>query len=439
MSYSYQPGGASGFNPGADPLSNGTTCLRDAAIMQSLGINTIRVYNLDGDINHDLCASIFNAVGIYMLLDVNSPLPGQSLNSGDPGSSYNADYLTRTFGVVEAFKNYPNTLGFFGGNEVINNESHGQNIPPYLRSVTRDLKNYIARHSTRSIPVGYSAADVRPLLADTWEYLQCAIDGDTADMSSIDFFGLNSYSWCGTANYQSSTYQELVALFSNTTVPVFFSEYGCIEVKPRVWNEVQALYGPEMTPVFSGGIVYEYVLEVNNYGLVSLNANNTASLLTDFDNLQSQYNKLNITLLESGNSTATQLTPPTCRSSLVSSNFNSNFTIPPVPPGGQDLIDDGISNPNNGKLVQVTEQNVPQTIYSSNGAPIQGLAIRPLPDDQSNVPGGENTSGTATTTESGTGTSATPSTTTRAAAGRMEPRLLGLFATVGILLSFFLT
>ncbi len=120
-----------------DPLSNGTVCLRDAALMQRLGVNAIRVYNLNPDLNHDMCASIFNAVGIYMLLDVNSPLPGQSLNRGDPESSYNSDYLSRIFGVVENFKNYPNTLGFFGANEVINDEGSSRATPPYIRVSTK--------------------------------------------------------------------------------------------------------------------------------------------------------------------------------------------------------------------------------------------------------------------------------------------------------------
>lgn len=60
----YQPGGSAGYDPklGKDPLSHGDTCMRDAALMQIQGVNAIRVYNLDPDINHDLCASIFNAV-----------------------------------------------------------------------------------------------------------------------------------------------------------------------------------------------------------------------------------------------------------------------------------------------------------------------------------------------------------------------------------------
>ena len=37
---SYQPGGQAGYNPEitADALSNGTVCLRDAALMQMLGV-----------------------------------------------------------------------------------------------------------------------------------------------------------------------------------------------------------------------------------------------------------------------------------------------------------------------------------------------------------------------------------------------------------------
>ncbi len=68
-----------------------------------------------------------------MFIDVNSPLGGESLDRGDPGRSYHADYLRRIFGVVEAFKGYPNTLGFFGGNEVINDGGSAAVVPPYLR------------------------------------------------------------------------------------------------------------------------------------------------------------------------------------------------------------------------------------------------------------------------------------------------------------------
>ena len=101
--------------------------------MQAVGFNTIRTYNVDPDLNHDECASIFNEVGIYMLIDVNSPLPGQSINQDDPESSYTTAYLKRTFKVIDAFRGYPNTIGFFSANEVINDWSTASVDPPYLR------------------------------------------------------------------------------------------------------------------------------------------------------------------------------------------------------------------------------------------------------------------------------------------------------------------
>lgn len=68
-----------------------------------------------------------------MLLDVNSPLQGQSIDRSNPAATYNAPYLNRTFAVVEAFKNYPNTLLFFAGNEVINDDPSGAVVPPFMR------------------------------------------------------------------------------------------------------------------------------------------------------------------------------------------------------------------------------------------------------------------------------------------------------------------
>lgn len=53
--------------------------------MQELGVNTIRSYNVDPTLNHDECMSIFNSVGIYAILDVNSPLAGMLSN---PNAAY---------------------------------------------------------------------------------------------------------------------------------------------------------------------------------------------------------------------------------------------------------------------------------------------------------------------------------------------------------------
>jgi hypothetical protein len=376
-------------------------------------VNTIRVYNIDPKLDHSACASIFNAAGIYMILDVNSPLQGESINRAEPWTSYNSDYLTRVFGIVENFKNLPNTLGFFAANEVMNDLNTAKFNPMYIRAVQRDIKNYIKKHASRTIPVGYSAADVRDILQDTWAYMQCDHDEDA---SSSDFFGLNSYSWCGAdATFQSSGYVDLVNMFKDSAIPVFYSEYGCNEVKPRVFAEVETLYGKEMTAL-SGGLVYEYSQEEQDYGLVQINANGSITLRTDYDNLQGAYNKLDKSLLESTNPSSTSIKAPACASNLITAEqFSKNFTIPAVCPGCQDLIDNGIKDPKNGKLVDVSTTKPKQQVFGTNGALISNLELTKMSNDGVNSPGGKpSTSGTTS------GSPAAPSESKKGTATRLD-------------------
>jgi len=47
----------------------------------------------------------------------------------------------------------------FAGNEIVNDAESAEMSPRYVKAVIRDMKNYIAAHVARPIPVGYSAAD----------------------------------------------------------------------------------------------------------------------------------------------------------------------------------------------------------------------------------------------------------------------------------------
>ncbi|MCJ1311757.1 beta-glucanosyltransferase [Agyrium rufum] len=263
----YQPGGSSKL---ADPLASTSTCSRDIPEFKKLGINAVRVYTVDNSASHDTCMNMLADAGIYLILDVNSP--NYSINRDDPGPSYNDVYLQNIFATIDAFANYSNTLAFFSGNEVINLTTSSTLTAPYIKAVTRDMKQYIGDRGYRPIPVGYSAADVPSNRYQTSQYLNCG-----ADDARSDFFAFNDYSWCNPSSFQQSGWDQKVALFKNYSLPLFLSEYGCNK-GTRTFAEVASLYGSDMTGVYSGGLVYEYSQEENDFGLVQINGNSVSEL-----------------------------------------------------------------------------------------------------------------------------------------------------------------
>ena len=206
----HDAGGSSNLD---DPLSNPSECQRDIVEFVKLGINTVRVYTVDNTANHDTCMKALEDAGIYLILDVNSPL--YSLNRQDPHPSYNDVYLQSVFATMEAFAKYDNTLAFFSGNEVINETTQSTQCAPYIKAVTRDMKEYLGNRKLRAIPVGYSAADVSSNRYETAEFMNCG----TPDERS-DFFAFNDYSWCDPSSYQTSGWDQKVALFSNYSIPI---------------------------------------------------------------------------------------------------------------------------------------------------------------------------------------------------------------------------
>ncbi|RDW88963.1 putative GEL1 protein-1 [Coleophoma cylindrospora] len=273
----YQPGGGTGTT--TDPISDATTCKRDVQYFSELGINTIRVYTVDNTANHDECMAALEAAGIYLVLDTDTPL--YSLNRNEPQESYNSVYLQSVFATIDAFANYTNTMAFLSGNEVIN-DANNTDCAPYIKAVTRDMKQYIGDRGYRSIPVGYSAADVSSNQFLMAEYMNCG----TSDARG-DFYAINDYSWCDPSSMTTSGWDILVQNYTGYGAPVFMSEFGCI-TNTRNFGEVAALYSTEMTGVFSGGLVYEYSEEGNGYGLVTISGSSVTTA-SGFNYLKSAY------------------------------------------------------------------------------------------------------------------------------------------------------
>lgn len=258
-----------------------------------------------------------------MISDLSAPGANSSIDRNTP--TWTVDIFQRYASVIDEFAQYNNVLGFFAGNEVTNNNSN-TDASAFVKAAIRDTKAYIAAKGYRSIPIGYAANDDSITRLAEAEYFACG-----PSSASADFYGINMYEWCGNATFESSGYEARTQEFSNYSVPIFFSEYGCNVPEPRSFSEVQAIYGDQMTGVWSGGIVYEYFQETNDYGLVS-QSGSSVSLLPDYTALSSQLNNIDPTRVQSATYTPTN-SPPSCPSP-VTGVWDAATSLPPTPDGG---------------------------------------------------------------------------------------------------------
>lgn len=332
----HQPGGsgAVGTKVSWDPLADAEECARDIAMFKKLGINTIRVYSIDPKLNHDECMTMLAAAGIYLVLDVNSPLEFQHMHATEPWTTYHDKYLEHIFTVMEIFSGYDNLLGFLAGNEIVHLKGSEKTAPQYIKAVVRDMRAYSEKHLKRQVPIGYSNADDIKFRVSLAQFLECGEEG------YVDFFGVNSYQWCGEQTFESSGYDSLVKDYSDYSLPVFFTEYGCNEIRPRKWQEVEALYSEKMTGVFSGGLVYEMTQEEADYGLVQIDDDGNVELLEEFDLLAEAFSKVPKDIKIPSNVKINER-PTKCGTPSQYKGITANNTLPATL--GADLIENGVS------------------------------------------------------------------------------------------------
>jgi len=286
---------------------------------------------------------------------------------------------------------------------------------PYVLAAATDLKAYRMAKGYRPIPIGYSATDtavLRPMLQD---YLVCNQNAS----ARIDFYSLNSYEWCGQSSYMESGYDVLQQYAANYPVPIFFSEDGCNTVPPRTFDDQAAIFGSEMAGTWSGAIIYEWIEETNNYGLVNYGPFAGATVIEgtsvidgytrqgtptpvspDFSNLQAQWATLSPSGVASSAyaASASSITPPSCPSATAGA---SGWTLDP-----------NVALPTVG------------AVGVASGMP-------------SNVPKGSITSGTAAASSTSSGSSSAASASAKSAAGKskVNPLSTGESGFMGMLIA----
>ncbi|KAH6626723.1 Glucanosyltransferase-domain-containing protein [Chaetomium sp. MPI-SDFR-AT-0129] len=271
-------GESTGSTKYADPLANEAACKRDVPLLKALKTNTIRTYAIDPTADHSVCMKLLDDAGIYVVSDLSEP--ALSINRDTP--AWDVDLYKRYTDVVDNLSKYSNVIGFFAGNEVSNNNTNTM-ASAYVKAAVRDTKAYIKQNVKRWMGVGYAANDDPFIRSQIAEYFNCG-----QEAQAIDFWGYNIYSWCGQSSFEKSGYDTQVKFFSNFSVPVFFAEYGCNlpdGAEGRTWDDTKALYSDKMTGVMSGGIVYMYFEEANDYGLVEVKGT-SASTMKNYDALE---------------------------------------------------------------------------------------------------------------------------------------------------------
>lgn len=232
--------------PNYDPLNNPDQCKLDAALMKTLGVNTVRVYTVNYEDPHDECMATFADAGIYILVDLTTPFTG--FNTIAP--EWTMDMFNNYTKTLDAFAKYDNLLAVTVGNEVING-GETTTSAPYIKAAIRDVKAYRDGQGYREIPVGYTAADIDEVRLATQDYLVC---GNNIS-NHADFWGLNRYSWCGNSTFTMSGYSGLYHEAQDYPVPIFFSETGCNKVGGREFGDQEAILGPDMNDRWSGAVL----------------------------------------------------------------------------------------------------------------------------------------------------------------------------------------
>jgi hypothetical protein len=313
-------GGETNSTTFVDPLSDETRCTRDVPLLAALGTNTIRTYAIDPTADHSACMKLLSDAGIYVISDLSEP--SLSINRDTP--VWDVELQERYNAVVDEMAQYDNVIGFFAGNEVTN-QRNNTGASAYVKAAVRDTKAHIKSKGGRWLGVGYAANDDADIREDIAHYFNC---GDQEH--AIDFWGYNIYEWCGKSTFEESGYKTQVDFFANYSVPVFFAEYGCNTVggaEGRIWDETTALYSDEMTGVISGGIVYMYFEEANDYGLVSVKGN-TASTMKNYNALKTKIAAATPSSTASSAYTPTN-TPAACPN--LSETWAASDNLPPSP------------------------------------------------------------------------------------------------------------
>ena len=325
-----------------DPLSDDKLSVIQELVegnWKTLGINAIRVYQVDPSLPHDQVMTLLAANQIYV--EVGAVNGKTSINASNP--QYTSTFLNRIKSVADAFARYDNVLYLSIANEAITpGLSPGYPIPSIIKAGARDLRVYMAQKGYRAIPIGCAERDAPPYTTQAAAAYMCG-----APEERLDVLGYNCYRWAaGDLPGHLDAYYHLCQVdFSfdgaAPVIPVIMTEYGANNIKPRPFDDVPYLFGNKpvvwngnsvnMADIFSGGFVFRYKEDGANFGLVD--AADQPTSFGGFANLQKAYQGI------ADFSSGTPNTSGVLACSAIGAN-PYNLPLPAAPAGGGGILNE---------------------------------------------------------------------------------------------------
>ena len=227
---------------------------KDIPYLRQLGINTISVNHADFRQPPDQALQLLQEAGIYVLLHLftnmhlkRDPSPAEI----DPQALYSPSKVRKNLVLVSQTAKHPNVLGY-SISQVLHTQASTK-LAPLHRAAVRDTKLFLQKSGSRPIPVGAGLAAVQMNRRQAMRFMAA---GESAER--VDFYAFNVYNWVDPSSFQVSGYKNLVENMSEVPVPMLFGEYGTQMGRARGLGEVECLFSPQMTGVFSGGFLYTY-------------------------------------------------------------------------------------------------------------------------------------------------------------------------------------
>jgi 1,3-beta-glucanosyltransferase GAS5 len=227
---------------------------RDLPYLKQLGVNAVRLKNLDPSQNHDAFICALDQAGIYAFVEISSLTTWNSASDATSTirnpiiaaapNCYPSELKNRGQAILREFTKYSNTLAFFIGHESSHTDygddtgSHfgGESTDlelhaPCIKKLLRDMRHYIASCSTiRSVPVGLISTISN--LETFMNYFSC--QGDTNDpFEEAEWYGINVHLYCDKAVSDLIDGTGLFILKKAFTkyklpIPALITEYGCL-------------------------------------------------------------------------------------------------------------------------------------------------------------------------------------------------------------------